>query len=128
MKLKIKVTKDILKKSVMCGAEMVDDYFHVAKNCAIALAVRDVFPYAGVDNEIISPFFTCPDLTMFLLPNIILPKDARDFINHFDSMRFNPQGRLDMPEFEFEVYVPEDIVNVINIEDIYQSETLELID
>lgn len=44
--LKITVTKEILEKSKNCG-----DAYGAGKNCAIALAVRDVFPMAWVGMD-----------------------------------------------------------------------------
>lgn len=40
MKIKIKVTKDILKRSMMCGVNDCE----VSRNCAISLAVREIAP------------------------------------------------------------------------------------
>jgi hypothetical protein len=52
MKIKIKVTKDILRKSMMCGVAesrgLTEDKYTSVGNCAIAVAVRDVFPNAHV--------------------------------------------------------------------------------
>ena len=52
MKLEIKVTKEILSKSMFCAGE--SDY--IQENCAFALAVRDIFPKARIGTLMISAY------------------------------------------------------------------------
>jgi len=48
IKMKIKVTKEILKKSMWCGTSAGRG--QIITNCAVALAVRDIFqePQLGI--------------------------------------------------------------------------------
>jgi hypothetical protein len=121
-KLKIKVTKDILKKSMMCGTN-IPGLNYPPENCAIAIAVREIFPKARVGCVLIyiNDSFT----------NISLPLEASLFINKFDELVENPIERLNLPELEFEITLPESYINSINIDEVKEvlknSETLELI-
>jgi hypothetical protein len=49
-KIKIKVTKDILARSANCVSEIEG-----GANCALALAIRDIFPDANVQYGVIIP-------------------------------------------------------------------------
>lgn len=121
MKIKIKVTKDILKRSAMCGT--FSQIAKVIENCAIALAVREVFPNAVVGQTSIRPF------GYNITPSIELPRCAKHFIKLFDKSC--PIQRVSMPEFEFTVDVPDSVIDKIGIKDaidiINKSETLELV-
>lgn len=124
MKLKIKVTKEILEKSKMCGTTTQS----TAENCAIALACREVFPNCAVSvNSIYIDGRDCMGS-----PSIDLPKDARLFIMTFDRLKYKPQERLLLPELEFEVELDEDVLNSINIDEVREvlkkSKTLELVE
>jgi hypothetical protein len=120
MKIKIKVTHEILKRSMMCGTNNAI----IAKNCAIALAVREILPKAAVTTQYI---FTNETLE-YVIP---LPAVAQIFIGKFDRLKSTPEKRLLMPELEFEVTLNEDVLNSINIEQaikaIQESKTLELV-
>jgi hypothetical protein len=122
MQLRIKVTKEHIEKAKNCE---VGEY---QQNCAIALAVRDIFPYAHVE---LGFFFL--DALLFELwlkthkPSslkrfetqhaIKLPKKAKDFISIFDEA--TPEDRVKLPELEFEVDIPDHILEEhINIEEI----------
>lgn len=118
MKLKIKVTKDVLRESMWCGTPMAKSAT-ISDNCAIALAVRDIFPLAQVTP------FNIKTNTGNLHPLIYLPGNAKDFIREFDDL--NPDERILLPELEFEIDLPQAVIDAINIDDIVKSETLELI-
>lgn len=119
MKLQIKITKDILKRSMMCSG------LEVGTNCAIALAIRDIFPEAYVSMWYIY------EKIQQNIPTIRLPLEATNFIKRFDSLVSKPQKRLNLPEFSFEIDVPEEVINSIGIEEateiISKSETLEIV-
>lgn len=118
--LKIKVTKDILEKSKNCN-EMV------GQNCAVALAVRDVFPAAHVLHHQIRPFSDDPYL---IKQRILLPKEATLFIIDFD--RAEPGQRPYLPEIEFEIQIPDEVIEKINIDSLrpllQNHPTLELVE
>lgn len=138
MKVTIKVTKEIIEKAMMCGVQyhmkkIVEsglDIPSVAENCAIALAVREVFPKAAVleDTEKSHHMirYCCSDQNTI----IVLPKQASKFIRDFDRKSVDPTSRLMMEPLSFEVEVPEELINEIGIGEIYkvlsESRTLEL--
>ena len=107
-KLKIKVTKEILERSKMCGWQH-GGYKDVPANCAIAVAIKDVFPHARVGSWMIS-YLDGDDY------NSYLPQEAISFISAFDF--FNPDERVLMPEIEFELTIPDEVIEKINIEEL----------
>lgn len=123
MKLKIKVTKEILEASKLCSTEPLD--FEVGKNCAVALAVREIFPNAWVRTDSIEPFGA--HIKNEYKFKIHLPEEAIDFIREFDES--NPSTRIQMNPIEFEVDIPQAVINNIDISqlDLSKSKTLELI-
>lgn len=146
MKIKIKVTKEILQASSMCGytKETKDKE---ALNCAFSLAVREILPQACVHKEYIIPFGT-EKYNEYVegVPRLItidegererivfrIPEEMGDFISWFDMA--TPAERLSIHrEPEFELDLPEWVVDNIgdgNLEEtkriISQSKTLELV-
>lgn len=123
MKLRIIITKDILKRSMLCGLgeEKVLD------NCAVALACREIFPNCYVDDTYLRPFSDMDDQL-----RIRLPWEARIFIRRFDSLAEQPELRMDLPETEFDVELPQLLIDSINIEEVLEvlkdSTTLKLLD
>lgn len=127
IKMKIKVTKEILKKSMWCSTSAgIGD---VVKNCAVALAVRDIFPRAEVGYDLI---YTGTEVyRKHFLP---LPREVTFFIKDFDLLKYAPEERLKLSELEFEIEIPDEVISNIgngNIEEvktiIRNSETLELV-
>lgn len=119
MKLKIRVSKEVLKKSKFCTDNMI------GHNCAIAIAVRELLPNCWVGRY--SIIRSLKD--NFPIAN--LPKEAIAFINYFDLL--SPEKRVLMPEMEFEIEVAEEeLTKNISINEVKQilekSETLELIE
>ena len=110
----IMVTKDIIKKCKNCGIEL-----HVAeRNCAVAIALRDIFPNVYVTNCSIYPFgINFKNATEIKIP---LPVIAQQFIKLFDGFSHIPQLRLSLPEFEFCVEIPDDVIEQIDIEEVRQ--------
>lgn len=118
--LKIKVTKDILEKSKWCGR----DGKAISFNCAVSLAVRDIFKNGQVDGE-----YFYPRMGKYYGLGILLPHGTQCYVRSFD--RSSPSERLHLPEHEFEVSIPDQIVNQINIDELRplleNHPTLELI-
>jgi len=104
IKLQITVTREILEKTRNCSP--VD----LSKNCAIAMAIRDIWPKAAVEEGFFSPFG----------PNdgnaISLPAKVSKFIQHFDVA--DPEERANMDEITFKIKVPNYIIEKINIDEI----------
>lgn len=123
MKLKIKVTKKILKESMMCGTSVMGtpQFKPVSESCAVALAVRDLFPEARIGRTFVQVGEG----------SFMMPLNATNYIIRFDELWYEPARRLNLPEIEFEVDVPEAVINKIDIaeatEIIKNSETLELV-
>lgn len=117
MKIKIKVTKEILEASSMCGTLGAAA---PASNCAIALAVRDIFPEARVLYYNIYPWAH--------IAAIHFPHDMNGFIRAFDLM--SPSTRRGLIPFQFEIDVPEAVIETIGLSEVHRilkdSKTLEL--
>jgi|SRR5450631_1908411 len=111
---KIKVTKEILALSKDCGQNELEI---IGKNCAIALALKDIFPDVFVSGYYIHPFGSDDENPMASL-EIPFPKIAQDFVRLFDSLSAIPSARLMLPEFEFEISIPDEIIAEINIEEV----------
>jgi hypothetical protein len=121
--LKIKITKEVLEKSKMCGVGFAGgEYHHAAiSSCAISVACQEIFPNCIVlahriidrDNKWI----------------IRLPDDAQFFVSKFDGA--TPMERVGMPEFEFEVELNEEVISEIKINELKEllknSTTLEIL-
>jgi len=120
IKLKISVTKEILERSKMCGFDNIRD---MTTNCAIALAIRDVFPQAIVETEEL--YFFGDDKG----PKASLPKKAINFIIDFDLNE--PDLRVDMNPISFNITIPAKVIKQINIEEVKilltNHPTLELV-
>lgn len=129
--LKIKITKEILFKSRLCnnddGIDICDPSTWVGSSCAVALAIRDVFPTSYVSYVDIDPFYM--EGRKNDVYKIYLPPTATTFIHTFDSL--NANDRCNMPEIEFEISIPDEAIDLINIDEIkpllVNHPTLELI-
>ena len=122
--LKIKVTKDILEKSKTCGT--IEPNGFKGHSCAIALAVRDIFPTANIGFHEVWPLWNGYNYTgaTIRLPNIV-----SEYIKVFD--RTPTAERPMLPEIEFEIEIPDSVIEKINIEELKplleNHPTLELI-
>lgn len=120
MKVKIHVTKEILERSKMCGYH---DRQEVPFNCAVALAVHDIFKGARVSHYFIHPF---GDVHMGHA--IELPDEATQFIFEFDKASYSE--RTTMKPISFEVDIHDSVIETIGISEakeiIEKSKTLTL--
>ena len=131
-KLKIKVTKEILRQTCNCGnGNALEGQLN--SHCAIAVAIRDVFPEALVEElgiflnhkEYVAKWHTQnPDKF-----DIKLPAKASRFILNFDLN--DAIERMAMNPIEFEVEIPDWIIETINLEELKplleNHPTLELV-
>lgn len=128
MKVLIKVTKEVLEKSKMCGLERGENYLPPPTNCAIAVAVRELFPQSSVGRDAI--IIPTKDFLISKSIRILLPSKAQAFIVHFDT-RLNPEERVAMSPISFEVDVPDAVIERIGINQAYkvlsESKTLEMV-
>jgi hypothetical protein len=138
MKILIKVTKDVLRRSMMCGESESDN---IGKNCAIALAVCQLLPNSTVDVHAISSHRLIPrqyfiniyrtesELTDNFVCAIPLPIEAEQFVDDFDAL--TPVQRLEMEPMSFEIDLPGKVIDLITISEAYrilsESNTLELV-
>jgi hypothetical protein len=113
VQFEIAITKDIIQQSKNCGID--NDPYKIATGCAVAVALQDIFPQVYVTNFYIFPFGIESELRHL---KIALPLVAQQFIKLFDGFSFAPKLRLLLPEFEFNIDVPDEIINVINIDEI----------
>jgi hypothetical protein len=121
VRFKIKVTKEILELSKECGAN--NDFDTIGKNCAIAIALKDIFPGVVVTDYYIYPFGIDNKNKLDDL-RIVMPKIAQDFVKIFDSLSAIHKLRLLLPEFEFEISIPDEIISQINIDEVRTSACL----
>jgi len=129
MKIKINVTKEILEKSAAC---LSNSFKQASQNCAIALAVREIFPRAGVSDTDISTV-SCNEQDYDVNADIgfmELPKSARRFIQNFDRASY--YGRCTMSPISFEIDVPDSVIEKIGLDEVRrilaESKTLELVE
>ena len=119
MKILIKVTKEILERSAMCG---VRDWGR-STTCAVAVAVRDLFPAARIGYPSISF-----DDGLSYYDKIMTPEMA-SFIGRFDDS--TPEERRAMSPISFEIDVPSEVIEKIGLQEVYkilsESRTLELV-
>lgn len=114
MNVQVKVTKDVIYQAKDCHTDEINGiYAH--DNCPIALAIRDIMPKASVTNKIHTGYNALIDL----------PEIAMDFIREFDNSTLDQ--RLQMDGFSFTIIIPAEVIDQINIEDLYKSETLEVV-
>ena len=114
VQLKISVTREIIKQCKHCG--IGNDKYEIGKNCAVAIAVADIFPDAYVTNYYIYPFGLEYEKEDKL--KIALPLVAQQFIKLFDSFSVIPKLRLLLPEFEFSIDVSDEVIEHINIDEV----------
>ena len=107
---KITISKEIIAQCKNCGTD--NDARLVENNCAIAIALADIFPAVYVTNLFIFPWGIDREL------KIPIPTIAQQFINLFDGFRLMPGLRLMLPAFEFTIDIPDEVVEQINIEEV----------
>ncbi len=114
LQLKIAITKEIIEQCKNCGSE--NEEREIGNNCAVAFALMDIFPDVYVTNYYIFPFGIEHGKEQNL--KIPLPIIAQQFINLFDGFRITPKLRLLLPEFEFTIDVPDEVIEQINIDEV----------
>jgi hypothetical protein len=114
LQLKIAITKDIIEYCKNCGNE--NKGYEIGQNCAIAFALIDIFPNVYVTNYYIFPFGIEYENEQDL--KIPLPIIAQQFIKLFDGFRLTPKLRLVLPEFEFTIDIPDEVIEQVNIDEV----------
>ena len=142
MRIKIKVTKEILRESMMCSTSEFklnetwkkNGKLHSSpsQNCAVALACQDIFPLCDMGYTRITNTWRMETNIDSKEWEIGVPIHVTRFIGDFDRLSGSPQKRLDLPELEFEIELTDKVIDAlpINIDEaikiINQSKTLEL--
>ena len=109
----IQITKDILERSKFCPAS--DDLKLTGENCAVAHALKDLFPDVCVSASHIHPFGKDVNDRACIIE---LPAVARDFVRVFDSLSSMPRVRPLLPVFDFEICIPDAVISRINIDEL----------
>lgn len=104
--LTINVTKEILEKTKLCRVHVNS----VGKNCAIAHAVRKIFPKAYVESEEIYPFGGNNLMAMRM------PTKARNFVEKFDNN--NAKQRVKMKPLSFDIKIPDEVIDKLSIDEL----------
>ena len=128
MRLKIKITQEVLETTKMCGIKDFmlkgNEYKSSAHNCAITYACRKLFPNCYT--------VSCGIYMIYGDESIILadlPDSASRFILRFDKA--TPEKRVRMKRFEFEIELTKEILDLITIDEITEvletSTTLEVV-
>lgn len=137
MKLKIIVDKACLEASKNCNINGPSGENMIGQNCAIGRAIHDIFPDSWVATEFILFYDEGYDILSNIMSGfnppyvtVNLPKVAREFISEFDNT--TSDKRADMNEIEFEIDVPESVIeNIGDMEEVKRlistSPTLELV-
>ena len=110
----IRITKDILEDSKNCGTK--NDNGEIGRNCAVAVALKDIFPDVYVTNYYIYPCGV--DLEKGKDVKIPMPLVAQQFIKLFDGFYLMPNLRMLLPEFEFSINIPGEVLEQIDIDEV----------
>lgn len=108
----IKITKEILERSKECGTH--NDLEKIGNNCAIALAIKKIFPDVFVTAHHVYPFGIIENENL----RVSLPVIAQNFIKVFDGLRGIPNARLCLPEFEFDIDIPDGVLSLVDIDEV----------
>lgn len=131
MKALVKVTKEVLLESKDCCRD-------IGINCAVSKAVIQLLPNSWVEEDQILVYANYLDLVAARfgknkqiqpVATIILPYEAQLFIREFDET--SADGRPYMEPISFEIDIPEEVIQLIGIGQVYkvlsESRTLEMI-
>lgn len=126
MRIKINVTKEILKQSMYCnydpgtGKRLSNNESNTGRNCGIANVICDLLPYAWVSNESIWIFDEEPSYKLVLKTmvsvRVKLPIKAICFIQEFDKLL--PDDRALMDPISFGIDIPDEVINRIGINEV----------
>ena len=123
MKLRIFITKNIIKQSMNCGINVPLCDAKFGQNCAIGVAIVKLFGmkswvatdeiriYAKNYNPGINPIYLIP-----------LPEIASDFISAFDDLI--PEDRIKMIPISFDIDIPEELVEKLGLS--YMHKIIEI--
>ena len=110
----IRITKEIIEHCKKCGTE--NNKRDIGSNCAIAFALKDIFPNVYVTGYYIFPFGIDAGKEEDI--KITMPVIAQQFVKLFDGFSLMPNLRPLLPEFEFSINIPGEIIDEINIDEL----------
>ena len=111
---KIRITKEIIEHCKNCGTE--NNRQDIGSNCAVAYALKDIFPDVYVTDCYIFPFGI--ESAKGKNIKITLPVIAQQFIKLFDGFYLMPNLRTSLPEFEFTINITDEVLDLINIDEV----------
>lgn len=119
MKIRIKITKEILRRSMFCGTTL-NLNLSIFESCAFAVAIREIAPkayvtgshinWSGLGGKVIDE----PGEAVFGPMSI----EMIAFIQTFDAMAEDYELRLALPEQNFDVEVPDEFIETIGIQEV----------
>ena len=112
----IRITKEIIEHCKNCGTG--NNKRETGNNCAVAYALKDIFPDVYVTNYHIFPFGMGAEQGEDM--KIAIPVIAQQFIKLFDGFSLMPNLRPLLPEFEFSINIPGEIIDQINIDELME--------
>ncbi len=110
MELEVYITEDVLLKSARCPRDSR------ATECAIAIAIRDIFPDSIVGTH--SIIFEESDCCK-MIATAALPEKAIRFIRDFDAA--SPVERAQMRPFKFKFEIPPVVIKTIDISEVTET-------
>ena len=114
VQFKIRITKEIIENCKYCGTGNSGQ--DIGSSCAIAFALKDIFPDVYVTDCYIFPFGI--DGVNGKNITIMLPVIAQQFIKLFDGFSLMPNLRTSLPEFDFIIDIPTEVLEFINIDEV----------
>jgi hypothetical protein len=114
VQFKIRITKEIIERCKDCGTE--GNIREIGNNCAVAFVLKDIFPDVYVTDSYIFPFGIDSEKGKDI--KILLPVIAQQFIKLFDGFYLMPNLRTSLPEFEFTINTPAEVLDLINIDEV----------
>jgi hypothetical protein len=109
----IQITKEIITQCKEVG--VFDDIDSIGDKCPIAVAIKHIFPEVHVSDHFIYPF------GRDIEKKIDLPAVAQHFVNLFDSLRPIPRTRLLIPAFDFDIDIPDEVIEKIDIRELIST-------
>ena len=112
----IRITNAIIAQCKSCGTE--NNKRDIGSNCAVAFTLKDIFPDVYVTDYYILPFGI--DAGKGKDMKIAMPVIAQQFIKLFDGFYLMPNLRPLLPEFEFTIDIPGEVIDQINIDEVME--------
>lgn len=106
MEFTIEITKEVIDKSLMCGADNYD--INISENCAFAVAYNELIPNVSVGPFYV--YFGCKDLKNTIGYSKLTP-EQKSFITRFDLLGDTPKERYRLVGRKFEVEIPDEVID-----------------